>query len=450
MSVMVGSPGSKFIQQGPESEDVPFKRKELEGGQLKRSLPPKRYQGLRVGPEMVLEWEDNQTLPVDSSDSMLRNLSPFTVQVELPPVLANIPQGSAASKATGLFDSAFNSTSDNNSASSTLQSEGANFVKSQDVGGGTVDSVMTSSGVQSPEGSEAGPERQGKVGEPSIGDLKSALDIATQIAAVHQTPPLVLLINPKNLSMNYTRIHQFSDRSRFGYIYQAWGQEQPRLSINARCGAFITGGRGVHYASKRDSASWQNLMTLFQFYKSNGYIYDTLNKSNANLFVGGLSIHYDGWIYYGHLENFSWTYDDRTQLGGIEFNMEFVCSVMVDTSKQTTAVLPLRSPQLGAMDRRFNESVKGANTKSLNNGISVTLDGTTEGSFFGDRSDALADRRRNEGTQVFAPSPSASSSGPPVRGSKVVAKGGGFVSPQTPTSTSPKQSSRPQPFRRGG
>lgn len=446
MSIMVGSPGSKFIKQDTSGEKTPFKEVKLLPGQLKNHLQPRAYGGLRVGPEMTLEYEDNQALPVDSSMSMLRNLSPFILQVELPTALSNMANPSSKKGATKVFDAAFDASGDNNSASQAVVQEAwAN----DDSFKGTVDSVMSSEGIQPPSEGGVDTSRSGKLGEPSIADVKSALDIATQATSILRTPPLVLLINPSNLSMNYTRIHQFSDRSRFGYIYQAWGEEQPRLSITARCGAFMSGGRGVHYASKRDSAAWQNLMSLFQFYRSNGYIYDTLGKSNANLFVGGLSINYDGWIYYGHLENFSWTYDERTQLGGIEFNMEFVCSVMLDTSKQTTSVLPLRNPEVGAMDRRFNETIEQANRKSLNNGLTVGLGGTTEGSFFGNRDEALADRRRNTGTEVFAPTPEAASSSP-VRGSKVVAKGGGFVSPSANTSGSPTQSSRPQPFRRGG
>ena len=82
------------------------------------------------------------------------------------------------------------------------------------------------------------------------------------------------------------KVQQYNDRTRYGYVFQGWGEEQTRLTISAKCGAFSSGGRGVQYASKRDSAAWQNLMTAFQFYKNNGYIYDTLGKSNAHLFVG--------------------------------------------------------------------------------------------------------------------------------------------------------------------
>ena len=220
MSVMVGSPGSKFINQDTSSEKTPFREVNLLPKQLKNSAPHRAYQGLRVSPEMTLEFEDNQALPTDSSQSMLRNLSPFILNVELPTALANLTNANSSSKATGLYDAAFNANGNNNSASQAVSQQVWSGDKNL---AGSVDDAMTSQGVNS---NAKGGEKmgRGKLGEPSIADLKSALDIVTQANSINMCPPLVLLINPSNLSMNYTRIHQFSDRSRFGYIYQAWGE----------------------------------------------------------------------------------------------------------------------------------------------------------------------------------------------------------------------------------
>ena len=123
MSIMVGSPGSKFIQQDTSGEKTPFKEVNLLPGQLKKHLPPRIYGGLRVGPEMTLEYEDNQALPVDSSMSMLRNLSPFILQVELPTALSNLADPSSKEGATKVFDAAFNASGDNNSASQAVLKE---------------------------------------------------------------------------------------------------------------------------------------------------------------------------------------------------------------------------------------------------------------------------------------------------------------------------------------
>jgi hypothetical protein len=192
-----------------------------------------------------------------------------------------------------------------------------------------------------------------RLGKPAIADVYTAVDIATQLSAALNTPPLVFLLNPENVQITYTKIQQFQDRSRYGFIYHGWGEEQPRLSITAKCGAFISGQKGVQFASKRDSAAWQNLTSALHFYKNNGYIHDTIGHSNAHHFIGAISIHYDQWIYYGHMESFNYGYDEALQHGGIEFQMEFVVSMMTDTHQAVAAVSPMMAPTPSPSDPRY-------------------------------------------------------------------------------------------------
>jgi len=190
----------------------------------------------------------------------------------------------------------------------------------------------------------------------------TAADIAWQLSTVLNAPPLVLLINPTSMEITYTKVQQFQDRTRYGFLFQAWGEEQPKITFSARCGAFVTGGKGVQYASKRDSRAWQNLMNAFHFYKNNGYIYDTIGKSNAHLFVGALSIHYDQMVYYGNMESFGWGYDENNQLGGVEFSIEFTVTAMLDTAQQKFVVTPMKSPIPSLSDPRYS----GIESKSKN------------------------------------------------------------------------------------
>jgi hypothetical protein len=416
----------------------PFQSR-LRPGQLNKGLPPRAYQHINVGPETTLEFEENLALPVDGSNPLLRNLSPFLIQIEPPLVFANEPKTTGKGKATGIFDAAISGS--NSNLGGFAGGQNAAFLGSNELRGNASEVLVRN--APDPKVNKSGDGGQlvdgrgrsalGKLGNPTIADLKTALDIVTQLAAIQKSPPLVMLINPNNLSMNYTRVHQFSDRSRFGYIYQAWGEEQPRLSINAKCGAFYSGGRGVHVGSKRDSAAWQNLMSLFHFYRSNGYIYDTLGKSNAHLFVGGLSIHYDGWIYYGHMESFSWTYDETNQLGGIEFQIEFVCSVMVDTSKQTQTVLPM--------------SLSGNATKLYRGAESSYQQGAhTLDQWFGG-----ADNPGNTPVPPGSGDPDfVSTKLSPQKGQPTAPKGGGFVpKPVTAANGSVQTTARPERFRRG-
>jgi hypothetical protein len=90
------------------------------------------------------------------------------------------------------------------------------------------------------------------------------------------------------------------------------------------------------------------------FYRNNGYIHDTVGKSNAHHFIGALSIHYDQWIYYGHMESFNYGYDETLQHGGIDFQMEFVVSMMVDTHQAVAAVRPMMSPTPSLSDPRYS------------------------------------------------------------------------------------------------
>lgn len=206
--------------------------------------------------------------------------------------------------------------------------------------------------------------------EPGFADRLVAADISAQIQAMLETPPLVLLINPQSFNIQYTDIQQFSQRTRKGFLFQRWGEEQPVVTISGRIGAFIAGTSpdtgvlnadrglpsvsGVQFASKRDSASFQNLMSLLTFYKNAGYIYDTVGGTNANHFVGSLAIEYDNWVYIGHFNSFDWGYDESaTQNGGVTFNAEFTVSQMFDNHQPVENVLPLSSPTVSPSDPRW-------------------------------------------------------------------------------------------------
>lgn len=214
-----------------------------------------------------------------------------------------------------------------------------------------------------------------KVGESqanqaAVADLVQALDVILQLNRVLATPPLTLLINPEQLQMTYTKKQTYQDRNRYNFIFQSWGEEQMRLSVQGRSAGFVAGAggnlqlrrqsrlnrevvtgqetesvSGYQYASKWDSAAWQNLMSLFTFYRNNGYIYDTAGRprSEAHLFIGNIEIAYDQWVYLGNFENFQYSYDEHQQHGAVQFSFEFVVSFMYDRA-QNTAVRPISPP----------------------------------------------------------------------------------------------------------
>lgn len=213
--------------------------------------------------------------------------------------------------------------------------------------------------------------QQSDANQPAVADLIQALDAIVQLNRMVVTPALTLLVNPEQLQITYAKRQTYSDRNRFNYIFQSWGEEQVRLSVSGRSGGFVVGSRGpgdldlaldpagggnlvvsetagvsgYQYASKWDSAAWQNLMGLFTFYRNNGYIYDTAGRprSEAHLFIGNIEISYDQWVYVGNFENFQYNYEETKQQGSVPFSFEFTASYVYDRS-QGGAVRPYDNP----------------------------------------------------------------------------------------------------------
>lgn len=208
-------------------------------------------------------------------------------------------------------------------------------------------------------GIEFDPRRTGstEANQAAVADLTQALDVLLQLNRVLVTPPLTLLVNPNQLQVTYAKKQAFSDRNRYGWIFQSWGEEQVRLSVSGRSAGFVAGSRGgvengqsatvsgYQYTSKWDSAAWQNHLGLFTFYRNNGYMWNMYEspRSEASSFIGSIEIEYDQWVYSGHFESFQYSYDENKQHGAVEFSFEFVVSFMFDRS-QDGPVLAMTPP----------------------------------------------------------------------------------------------------------
>lgn len=319
---------------------------------------PRAFQDLTVGPLTQIDLLPNKQAPVDGSDQYLRGLSPFVIQVELPMAFgqdggftnqaSNSVNINTYANANGVSDLYAN-------ARSSVAASGIGALALRNMGAPANPVPLAGQANKAPDGSLTSNTGVGssRLGFPAIADQNVAMDIATQLITALNVPPLVLLINPHQIQMTFTKVQSYQDRTRYGYIFHTWGEEQPKMTINTKCGAFLSAGRGVQFASRQDSAAWQNMMNLFRFYKHNGYIHDTVGKSNAHHFVGAISISYDGWIYYGQFESFSYNIEETTQNGGIDFSMEFTVSSAVDTSKPVFAVTPMLSPIPSLSDPRY-------------------------------------------------------------------------------------------------
>jgi hypothetical protein len=224
---------------------------------------------------------------------------------------------------------------------------------------------------------------------PALAGDMTALSILLQLRRMMDVPPLMLYINPTSFSVTHTKIAQLQERSRYGYIYQAWGEELVKVSFSCVIGAFIAGKRdrsqvvasGVQYASKRDSASFQQLMAVFAMYQSSGYIQDTTapatgRQSRANLLIGNTAIEYDQNVYVGHMDSFSYGEEEAGQNGGMKFEIDFTAIKVFDNSQASSSITPLRAPG----SNFYNPSA--ARSPAAGSRLSRTFQGNGESRFF--------------------------------------------------------------------
>jgi hypothetical protein len=327
----------------------------------REDLIAERYDGLAVGPDMVYSFETQEGIPVDGTNPLLRDLSPFTIRLVPPQILTFDPGVNV-----NLIGRANQDLNDRQLATDAVRSLfGLNSVSGNDQARLQTLQRIVSAG-QVVTGATTTTERS------VLADVNTAADIAFQIEKMLQTPPLTLLINPASLSVSYSSIHNYSERSRKGFIFERWGEGQPTMSFSGSTGAFIAGAAagsgagalttesssvsGMQFASKRDSAAWQNFTSLYHFYRNNGYIYDTINKTEAHLMIGALAIDYDQFTYVGHMESFDYSYDEANP-HRVEWSIEFVVDQMYDVAQPPVAVVPQAAPQPNpSYPSRFHQS----------------------------------------------------------------------------------------------
>lgn len=329
-----------------------------------------RYEGLATGPNVIYTFEVQPGLPVDASNASLRNLSPFTIRILPPDVLfstaalveAEINTGvsgvgagasdafaAAQRRSVDLITQASRA-ADGNALADDL-ANALSTVTLVDVDTSTLQRYVSEGTFLTNQSSEY---------TSTIVDLATAADIALQLQYILAAPPLTLLINPTDMNINHTKIQSYATRTRYGYIFESWGEEQVKLTFSGSTGGFMAGvgisagsvsaadGQtssvsGLQYAAKRDSAAWQNFISLYTFYRNNGYIYDTIGSSEAHHLIGALAIDYDQWTYVGSIDSFNYSYDEGSP-HRVTFDIDFTVSRMYDWATAPSVVLPMNSP----------------------------------------------------------------------------------------------------------
>jgi hypothetical protein len=160
---------------------------------------------------------------------------------------------------------------------------------------------------------------------------------ATQAAldAMRNTPPLRLLVNPRQFGVKGTKIVQDGNWSRNGPIIEHWGSEQDKISASGRVAGFyaidVTNAAtpGLTRQARNFSASWANLLSLYTFYKNNGglYLEDSVARRSGEFkmdlsLVGSIYIYYDGILYIGSFDSFNISEEEGTP-HTVEYSFEF-------------------------------------------------------------------------------------------------------------------------------
>lgn len=284
------------------------------------------YISLPMGEEFYFVAEsDPGTIPIDGSSKNLRQYSPFVIEI-IPPnqnygrtsPISQLPFSSPLSPA-------YNARSQRNSAET--------LPRLSSVAGAPVTRTLND-----PKGRDGvTPTIQALT--PDFSDRNVLMDIATQAYALDVLPPVVFLINPSTFDVSYNSIQAYQDTTRYGFVFQRFGEELPTISMNCAVGAFLTGRAnpespdsnnnlsgpsGLTSFHKRDSAAYRHLMIMLSIFKNSGAIADRLGRSRAYHAVGRQAIHYDGQMWEGRIESLNFSEDESHQNGLITFDMSFV------------------------------------------------------------------------------------------------------------------------------
>ena len=285
------------------------------------------YIDLPMGEDVILFPEDSEDhFPIDMSNQNLRQYSPFILEV-VPPKI-NMADGSQheqnkflkSRNASLPFSSPLNQANNPLPRSRTGLSD---FTPQLSSLAGSPINASSKSRSRSNLGNTI------EAVSPAYTDTDNLIDYAIQYRALDTLPPIVFMINPSSFEVSYNAIQSYQDQTRYGFVFQRWGEELPTISISCSIGAFIAGYKGnkgpngLTHTARKDSASFRHLMAIFSVYRNSAAIADRIGRSRAYQAVGRQAIHYDGQTWEGRIESMSYTLEESRQNGGISFDLSF-------------------------------------------------------------------------------------------------------------------------------
>ena len=228
------------------------------------------FEGLAQDPSYRQVYESNpNSMPIDSSIERLRKYSPFTVSLALPTILDGVvasgglddgylqenlqlvggergevrSSGVGFSSVTKVGKNDYLNAGRGQGVLKDLTIDHLNVAEAT-VMAGIASEQLASRAQRSSTQESAQREATGLASkEAGFIDQRIVIDTLRQIKEMADTPPLLMLINPNNFQLQYQRIQNYSEATRTGFVYQAWGEGMQTLSISGVIGAFASGVR---------------------------------------------------------------------------------------------------------------------------------------------------------------------------------------------------------------
>ena len=323
-------------------------------------LQTRPFVELPTGELFVLYPDDDiGSFPVDTTNPLLRGFAPFVLYVEPPNIIQPLSKndGDTGTTKTQPF-------------SSPLRNRSYLKTNPNSLSGATLSSIA---GPPTSVRTEADRDQT----LPSyLNDRLVALDILDQYKQLKDLPAITFLVNPQSMNISYNKIQAYQDQTRMGYIFQAWGEDIPTLELSCKVGSYISShidprkARGLHHTSRRDSASYRQLMNILAMFKNGATIRDRLGRTEMIHQVGYHVIEYDGVRYTGHIKSFNWGITQEQANCGLEFSMGFEILQMdyFETKNVTNVVNAQNARSFAQQPSGFNQLV-ASGTTSIYNGL---------------------------------------------------------------------------------
>ncbi len=184
-------------------------------------------------------------------------------------------------------------------------------------------------------------------------------ELANGVETMKNTPPLRFLVNPSSFKVSSEKIISDGTGGRYGPIVEHWGDGQDKIDMSGKLAAFMVGDPGgnsfggLNRSARNFSASFQNFLSLYLIYRNNGALYmesGVQGQPKTFAAVGSVYIYYDGTLYIGSFDTFSFT-ESEEQPYTLEYNGAFTVrsTFLLDSQVNETltlgGVLP-RNPKL--------------------------------------------------------------------------------------------------------